>query len=747
MPTIPLFVTCPRGVEPLLAAELAQLGALSTKERPGGIGCEGTLEAAYRACLWSRLASRVLMPLKTFPIAGPDSLYEAALQIHWAELFEGTRTFAIEVAGHSAAVTHTHYAGLKIKDAICDQFRERSGMRPDVDTEAPDIRVHLHLEQAQATISLDLAGESLHQRGYRERSVEAPLKENLAAAILLRSGWSELAREPDAPLLDPMCGSGTLVIEAALIAADVAPALGRGRFGFEAWRGHDPALWAGLRAEAQARRERGLTGLQARFHGFDLDPRALKAARRNAQNAGVGPHTQWTQLDASQARPVGARPGLLVCNPPYGERLGAEAEVIKLYSLLGATLKQHFAGWRAAIFTARADLAPRLGLRADRIHALYNGALPCKLLNFTVPAPVVAGSASAAGGEEFANRLRKNLRHLSKWARRSGVSCYRLYDGDLPEYAVLVDLYHTPELHVHVQEYAAPSTVDPVRAEKHLREALSQISQVLEVPSARLHFKIRRSQKGTAQYQKQDEAGEFHEIGEHGCKLLVNFEDYLDTGLFLDHRPLRLRIQQEAAGKSFLNLFGYTGSATAHAARGGATRTVTVDLSNTYLDWAARNLRLNGFQAAEAGTFRDRQEQRSTLYTRSTRRPAPRAERIRVIPHQLVRADCLPWLKTAAEDPARFDLVFCDPPTFSNSKKMEDVLDVQRDHAGMIRDCVALLAPGGVLYFSTNRRSFKLDTAALADLEVRDITAQTLDEDFRRPPPAHKCWRITAIPG
>ena len=711
-----LFATASRGLEPLLAKELTALGAATVKEQGGGVAFTGDLATAYRACLGSRLASRILLPLSRFPLADADGLYQAARALDWTDVFDIKTTFAIEVAGHSAAVTHTHYAGLKVKDAIADTFRGKTGERPSVDTENPQLRVHLHLDQDHAQISLDLSGESLHRRGYRRRGAQAPLKENLAAAILMRSDWAALARE-GAPLLDPMCGSGTLVLEAALIAADVAPGLSRERYGFESWLEHKPKVWRELKEEAKARAEAGRARELPLLCGYDIDAAAIRAARDNAQRAGFADQVRFAAQDLSAARPSNALKGLVVTNPPYGERMGDEAEVIKIHSLLGATLKEHFGGWQAAVFTGRPDLGPRIGLRAKDMFSMYNGPLPCKLLRFDVP---VAGPADKPGGDDFANRLGKNLKHLGKWARREGVSCYRAYDADLPDYAVAVDVYESAQRHVHVQEYAPPKTIDPVKAEKRLRDALTHTRQMLEVPASNLHYKLRRSQKPGSQYGRQAETGEFHEIDEHGCRLLVNFDDYLDTGLFLDHRALRRRIQQEAAGKSFLNLFCYTASATAHAIKGGATRTLSVDMSNTYLEWAQKNLKLNGVRA--------------DLFDHPPSRwPA----------HSLLRADCLKWLAAPHRgSQSTFDLVLCDPPTFSHSKKMEGVLDIQRDHAVLIRQCAALLAPGGVLYFSNNRRGFKLDPALSEEFKVQDITAQTLDEDFKRPPPSHRCWRM-----
>lgn len=721
MNVLALFASCPKGVEPLLVTELAALGAQQTKERPGGVSFNGDLAVAYRICLWSRLASRLLMPLQTFPALDADALSTAARAQDWSAIFNVSCKFAIEVAGRSKNITHTHYAALKVKDGIADYFRDTVGKRPDVDTERPDIRIHLHLQPEQATLSLDLSGDSLHRRGYRKDGGPAPLKENLAAAILARSGWAEIAAR-GGTLMDPMCGSGTLLIEGALMAADIAPGLHRGRHGFSAWKQHQPSIWNELIADATARAKAGVAKLPPMF-GQDLDSRALAAARDNAKRAGLGEHIQWSLADATSTKAPPTSPGLLVTNPPYGERLGEEAELIKLYSLFGATLKNNFGGWRAVVFTGRPDLGPRMGLRADALHSLYNGPLPCKLLRFEIAAPSVGSEAKPRGGSDFANRLDKAVAHLGKWAKRKGVNAYRLYDGDLPDYAVAVDLYEGKERHVHVQEYAAPKTIDPFKAEKRLREALAIIQEHLDIPSAQLHFKIRKQQRGDAQYRKQNELGRMHEIVEHGCKLWVNFDDYLDTGVFLDHRPLRLRIQQEAAGKRFLNLFCYTASASVHAARGGAKQTLSLDMSNTYLEWGQKNLYLNDIRAE--------------LFERPPTWAPPA--------HALVRVDCIEWLKqqAALASPKPFDLILLDPPTFSNSKKMTDILDIQRDHVTLIQQTATLLAPGGTLYFSTNRRGFKFDTAALTGLEARDITAQTVDEDFKRPPPPHKCWKIT----
>jgi 23S rRNA (guanine2445-N2)-methyltransferase / 23S rRNA (guanine2069-N7)-methyltransferase len=714
------FATAARGLEPLLTRELESLGATALAERNGGVDFQADLPKLYRVLLGTRLASRLLLPLKRVEALSSDALYEAALTLPWPEIFPADARFAIDVAGHSPAITHTHFAALRLKDAVVDVFRERTGGRPDIDTDAPDIRLHLHLRRDAAQISLDISNGSLHRRGYRTQSREAPLKETLAAALLMRAGWPKHAAAGEA-FIDPFCGSGTLVIEAAMMATSTAPGLLRGRFASPRWRAHEPELWAEVLEDVRAACK---PWQGPPLIGSDSDAAAIPVAEANAARAGM---SQWLRFEHADAltRSAPAASGLMVTNPPYGERLGSEADLIKLYSLFGPRLREAWGGWNVALLTGREDLGPRLGLRAHSRHAFFNGAIPCALLQFDINRRQTDSASPPIQdlAPDFVNRLRKNLRHLGKWARRNGVSCYRIYDADLPDYAVAVDQYLTTDgqTHLHVQEYAAPDSIEPARAEARLRGALAGLVSVTGVPAEALHFKVRRAQKGETQYTRQAETGRFFEVEEHGCRLRVNLDDYLDSGLFLDHRPMRLRLQREAVGKRFLNLFCYTGTASVHAARGGAAQTVSVDLSNTYLEWASENFAANGIHAR-------------VLQSYSTERPK----------HALVRADCLDWMVKAADQPERYELIFCDPPTFSNSKKMDEVFDIQRDHASLLLAAAKLLAPQGVLYFSTNRRRFKLDTEAMPGLLAEDITAQTLDEDFRRPRPAHRCWRITS---
>ncbi len=718
------FATAPKGIEPLLADELRGLGASAVKETRAGVTFQGPLAVAYRACLWSRTANRILLPLARFRADTPEALYAGVRAIDWAEHMVPDGTLAVDFSTVQSRIGHSHFGAQKVKDAVVDEFRDLCGVRPSVALECPDIRINVYLRRDEATVSLDLSGESLHRRGYREEGGAAPLKENLAAAILLRAGWPAIAQAGGA-FVDPMCGSGTLPIEAALIAADIAPGLQRPYFGFLKWKRHDVAAWEELLTEARERRERGLRQLPP-IVGYDADPRAVKAALANVERAGLRGqvHIEKRELAACAApRRSDHVPGLVAVNPPYGERLGQVAELRHLYASFGDRLKERFPGWRAVVFTGNPDLAKNMGLRARRTHTMYNGALECRLLSFEVdpqwytgaalgPARTAANMAGdvtqaplSAGAEMFANRLRKNLRHLGKWAAREGIYCYRVYDADMPEYAVAIDIYEGQW--AVVQEYEAPATIDAAKARVRLQDALAVVPQVLGIAPENVFLKVRCRQKGAAQYEKLAAEGNFHVVREANCKFLVNFTDYLDTGLFLDHRSTRWTLQAMAKGKRFLNLFAYTGTATVHAAMGGAAATTTVDMSQTYLAWARRNLALNGFS-----------EHR----------------------HVFVQADCLEWVKA---EKRRYDLIFLDPPTFSTSKRMETTFDVQRDHVQLLKDVTRLLKRDGVLIFSNNNRRFKMDREALAELRIEDITRATIPKDFERNPRIHNCWRIT----
>lgn len=705
------FVACAKGLEYLLADELVALGASRATAALAGANVEGEPVVAYRAVMFSRLASRVLWPLAEFDCANEHDLYQAVHAIDWSSHLEPEGTLAVDAHLSGTGLTHARYAAQRVKDAVVDRMRAAHGVRPSVDTESPDLRLDLVLRKGRAVLSVDLGGGALHRRGWRQSQGEAPLKENLAAAMLLRGGWPALYAEGGA-LLDPMCGSGTLLIEGALMAADEAPGLRRLEGAPPTrWKGFDAALWAGIEAEARARAEAGRAALRPVFFGADLDPRALQAAQANADRAGVGDLVRFERADIAALRAPGAARGLVACNPPYDARLAADPA---LYRALGDALRAAVPDWRAVLLCGSDELARATGLRAAKRYAFFNGALECALVLCDPVAPPARAPREprplGEGATMVANRLRKNLRRLKAWREREGVSCFRAYDADLPEYAAAVDVYAEDggeaRTFVHVQEYEAPGNIPEADVRRRFGELLDAVREVFAVPPGQVAIKTRARGKGGSKYGRMDQRGEFFVVREGRARLQVNLFDYLDTGLFLDHRPVRLRIGRESAGKRVLNLFCYTGAASVHAAAGGAAETTSVDLSATYLEWAGRNLALNGATGRQ---------------------------------HRLVQADALAWLEA---DRGQYDLVFCDPPTFSNSARAAD-FDTQRDHVRLLRAAVARLAPGGLLLFSNNYRRFRLDEAAVAAFaEAREISPDTIAPDFERNPRIHRCWEL-----
>ncbi len=727
--SIAFFATAPRDLVSLLRRELSGFGAEHLRAGHAGARFRGPLEVAYRACLWSRVASRILLPLKSFRAATQEQLYAGVRAIPWSEHLPAGGTLAVDFTSSRSTVRHTRFGAQKVKDAVVDQLRELTGSRPSVDRARPDVRINAHLDRDVATIAIDLSGDSLHRRGYRRQGGSAPLKENVAAAILLHARWPEMA-EAGKPLLDPMCGSGTLLIEAALMAADVAPGLTRDYFGLHGWRGHDAPLWERLLAEARQRRVEGIARLPP-IAGFDIDGRAVARAGDNLAAAGLEEHIAIHRQAIKVLRsPWPGETGLLVCNPPYGERLGDRKDLGDLYTTIGEILRTGFAGWRVVFLVGAPALTPHLGLRSRDSQKLDNGPLACQLTHFEIPTesganttrPARCPDSRATGRNRrdpnaimFANRLRKNLRSIGGWARRKDIDCYRLYDADMPEYAFAVDIYRALDTWIVAQEYQAPASIPEERAAARRSTVLETLQALLEVPAERVVMKTRRRHTRGDQYRRLATDGVLHEVREHGCRLLVNFSDRLDTGLFFDHRQIRQLVRSLASGRRFLNLFAYTGAATVHAAAGGATATTSVDLSASYLDWARRNLKLNGFSAG---------------------------------PHVQVQADCLEWLGDAPDNDQGYGVVLLDAPTFSNSKRMADTLDVQRDHAALIRLAARRLAADGVLIFSNHLKRFRMDRGAVADagLDLEDITRQTIPRDFARNPRTHHCWRIRHRP-
>ena len=696
---------CAKGTESLLADEIRELGGTVLKEPPMGVIWQGSQEAAYRVCLWSRLANRMMLPLVDDIVDSVEKLYDVARSIRWSEVFPASATFRIDFHGRSDFIRNTQFGAQKIKDAVVDGFREETGSRPDVD-KSGDIRIEAQLHKGRLKIFLNISGDSMHRRGYRLQPGLAPLKETLAAALLIRSGWPELAKQ-GRHLVDPMCGSGTFLLEAGLMAADIAPGLNRQQWGFEQWKGHDRKLWMSLLEEARERRTRGLESMTNRLYGFDIDAAQIQSATKNLERSGLAGKIHLERRPVDQLRiqkETLAEGGLLICNPPYGERLSELPQLAPLYqSLHQAALT--LPDWSVAIFTGNTDLARAIRRPLEKQYRFLNGKIETKLLVFGAAderSLQEAPSAIRGPVEAFANRLKKNIKNLSKWAKREDVHCYRLYDADIPEYAVAVDRY---ENWLHVQEYVPPKSVDPVVAERRLLDILAVLPEVTGVPSEQIVLKRRERQSGKQQYEKQSNERRTMAVREGQVNLLVNLRDYLDTGLFLDHRPTRLQIASLAQDKRFLNLFCYTATASVHAAKSGA-RCTSVDMSNTYLNWGKDNFALNDL---------------SMEY------------------HRFVQADCMKWLQ---DDKGEYDLIFMDPPSFSNSKRMEGVLDIQRDHSELIRGAMEHLAEDGLLIFSCNLRKFRLDEALGNDFEVRDVSKSSVPQDFSRRDNIHVCFHI-----
>ena len=710
-----LFATTARGFEELLKSELTELGAQDAKVAQGGVHYWADDETLYRTLLWSRLSSRILLPIVQAKVFSDLDLYSAVVGVNWLDYFDEKVHFFVDFNGTNQEIRHTQFGAMRVKDGIVDYFARHGRARPNVDKEQPDIRIHAYLNRDDVVLSLDLSGDALHMRGYREDTGKAPLRETLAAAIVLRSGWQR-----GTPLVDPMCGSGTLLIEAAQMEAQIAPQLYRLHWGFDFWQGHNQAAWEKVKEEALAlaEAEKQRENLP-HFYGFDLDHRVLQKAKQNAKNADVAHLMQWQQGDVAAIKnPSPNVAGTVICNPPYGERLGTTPALIALYSVFGQRLKQQFAGWNASIFSGEPSLLDCLRLRSHRQFKAKNGPLDCVQKNYQIAERAEQGtvenalefertsSVSSDVAVDFANRLQKNIKKIEKWAKQQGLDAYRLYDADLPEYNLAVDRYAD---HIVVQEYAAPKNIDENKARQRLLDAVNATLNVTGIETNKLILKVRQKQKGTNQYEKLANKGEYFYVNEYGAKLWVNLTDYLDTGLFLDHRLTRKMLDEMAQGKDFLNLFAYTGSATVHAALGKAKSTTTVDMSNTYLNWAEQNLLLNDIEGKQ---------------------------------HKLIQADCLQWLEKCDR---QFDLIFVDPPTFSNSKRMEDSWDVQRDHIKLMTNLKRILRPNGTIVFSNNKRGFKMDFAKLEELGLSavEISHKTLPLDFERNKQIHNCWLVT----
>lgn len=843
------YASCPEGFEAALADELRGMGLRQVRPLKGRVAFAGSPADAERACLWSRLASRIFVVLGRFACTDAEDLYEATRSIAWERILRAGATIAVTARGTNDELRNSHFAALRVKDALCDRMLEVEGRRPNVDTDDPDARISLTLRGNRASIQLDLSGDPLFKRLPREATrthAAHVLRPDYAALACAQGNWQEICSAaltntkdamgdedtaapadgsvltngsvpadgsalagstvehptPTLPvLLDACCAGGGVVLEAASILADRAPGLERRNWGFQSWSEHDAATWRELLNEADRRAELA-KGRVARIVATDPSGDAVACARRILKAAGLADRVIFAQPDLDKiSRKLmmpaccGGEPRGFVFLDTTETAISKMSRVLDLATSLqagacGAEAVRAMLSTMPTVALTRDDLPIRaLGEPARSLRVMPNNEEAELAVFSAANGAITAGEGNAAAedlmpaedavessvapspattlidlgdgkpcpilipeSEQFARRLRKVAKLRRKWAQREGVTCYRVYDADLPDYSAAIDLYEgsatTPGRWLVIAEYAAPREVDPALAEARLLDILTLAPRILQVDPDNVFAKARIRSRGGSQYGKQaggsspgkggkprggrggsasnrpsQGAGSgtpsdirtrrLPLIEEGGLTFAVNFNDYLDTGIFLDHRITRGLVREHARGKRFfLNLFAYTGTATCYAADAGVEETVTVDLSNTYLDWAERNMEQNGFVGPD---------------------------------HHYVRADVMGWIRDMRQTRNRWDLIFCDPPTFSNSSKMgRRTWDVQRDHVELLVGLSRLLSREGEAIFSCNLRTFRPDIEELARAGVvlTDITDETIPEDFARNKKIHHCYLV-----
>lgn len=720
------FATCAANQQDILEHEIHALGVEETNTTNGGVEFECDLETAYRFTLYSRVSSRLLLALyHDDDVINADELYQSAMEIPWEDWVNPQTTFAItQTVKNCKWLKNGHFAAIRLKDAIVDRIKNNfEGERPNVEKDNPDVTFHVHVRGDSVIYFVDFSGRKLHKRGYRLAFVDASMRETLAATVIKRSEYRRKLEDDSLeelpPLLDPFCGAGTILIEAALWASKVAPGLiDVDRFAFFKLPVHDEQVWDKVLGQAILEEEEG-SKRDFKFYGWDIDPKAIEIAKKNAKAAGVLDKIEFSVKDFTKIskEDVPSTPGYIITDPPYGVRLD-EAKIEALYSNMGKTLNEYFGGWHASIICGEKELLGFVNMKPNRTNSVMNANIPCQVAHYYVfseeerqefirkaeerkkerlSQPLSEGSQMAY------NRLIKNLDRLTPIMEKDNVTNYRIYDADMPEYSASIDMYD--HKYIVLSEYAAPSTIDEEVAQKHLEELVLATERATNIDIDNIFVKTRNRQKGTTQYEKLGSKNRFIIVKENDAKYLVNFTDYLDTGIFLDHRPIRKKIKELAKDTRFLNLFCYTGTATVQAAMGGALSTVSVDASSTYLDWAMKNMALNNFKTMN---------------------------------HFYYKEDCMSYLYNSYD---KYDLIFCDPPTFSNGKG-RDSFDVQRDHKRLIHLCMRHLDKDGILIFSNNNRKFVLDDYIYQDYDVKNITEESIGADFERNNKIHQCYLI-----
>jgi 23S rRNA (guanine2445-N2)-methyltransferase / 23S rRNA (guanine2069-N7)-methyltransferase len=692
----------------LVAEEVEKLGLEVKGRQLGWVTAEGSLGDAYRMLMTTQVGDRVVWLLARGEALAADQFRELLRTIDWnVHLYAGA-SVRVDITGKVSWLKDTRFAGQLVMDAIRDQAMIAKRPRPEYETDEPAVRIAVRFGRGHVDIGINLNRAPLNQRGYRTEGGEAPLRETLAQVMLARL---KIQQDQPSVIIDPCCGSGTLLIEACIRLNQIAPQRQRPSSQLSRWRGLESISWTDLIASERIKEIQTAT----RFVGFDINPQAVDRARANIERAGLSERITVEVAEIADLSEVNA--GItetdtvwILANPPYGTRLGRNEDLATLYRLLGDRCKE-FKNAHLGLVTSEKELMQALGLRSDKKWEMQAGGLRLNIAKFALGLTTehFESQEDKDPPEEIwplLNRLSKNLKNRSKLLKNNEIDCYRIYDSDLPEYNVVIDQFSD---YLHIQEYRPPKTVDPKRA-NHRRQLIRQwVPKHLGIPLKHAVYKERFRQTGNSQYEKRAEPL-CVDVHENGMQFEVNLTTYTDVGLFLDHRPLRRRLLESCRGLRVLNLFCYTGALSVAAAKGLARSVTSVDMSKTYLTWAHRNFEKNGLNPKH---------------------------------YQFVRANVLEWL--TVEPRAEFEVILLDPPTFSNTKSTEQTLDIQRDHRELIDACSAWLAPGGVIYFSNNFKGFSLDDSVREAYVVEDMTRQSIDADFDRKPP-HVLFKISVKP-
>lgn len=731
---IELFARCAGGFEEVLAQELRSLGMRRIRPLKGGVAFFGQLADAYKACLWSRVATRIQLVLARISAGDADELYEGAHSFPWENHIGFGATLSVDAHGQNPSLRNTKFTALKVKDAVCDRMRNGRGERPNIDTQNPDFALDVALHQSKATLYLNLSGASLHRRGYREDGVqtEAPLKETLAAGMLLAAGWPAIAQNGGV-LVDPMCGSGTIAVEAALMATKTPAGLLREHWGFEGWLGHNQNTWHEVLAEAKAQcKDKHYAGS---IVAGDIDPSAVEIARGNARRAGVDKTISLYVDDAKNlerhlrfALRSGV-PGILVTNPPYGHRISSLVGLPVIRAALATAIDALPPTWRVALISPDAGIDSVLGRSPHKAIACHNGPIETSVRVYDLAeGERQAAEVVSLGGKQqtvpcalsssvqFAARLRKTARERVRWARRTMTTAYRIYDADLPEYPLTIDVYlssadDTSERWLRLEEHPQKRRRNSELRMQRLADASAIAGAVLDVPATRI---VELGWQEDWNASSVNEEPLYFMIEERGLKHCIDIAARPSTGLSLMQREVRALVRDRAAGKSVVSLFGSSSAALVSAASVGAKAIVGLDTSKARIDLLEQTLKQN---------------------------------RLAHVKHQLLRTDARTWLERESRARHTYDFILCAPPTWMPARK-GDKRDWQlkRDYVTLLRRANGLLRLGGTLLFITCAPGFSVDPKALGNLGLRveDVSTRLLPHDFERSRHDFCCLLLTA---